>query len=225
MIELRGSTDASIQEFSTRKTPSSNEIMLNLSQHQHEWQHPDSCGSACMSMAWNTLIKLGVLKGPAPDQASIHKQIFDPVWDGSPPEVIEKYLVKNDIKAKLLKDQTLEDTRELLDQDKILIVLIRDDFPTVDNDIPCGHYVILQNVDFDSGYATLIDPSNAERYFSDDVVVTSEEDVTPLVKNGHKAEKRPNYKIKISDLRERFHDEVAPGVEGYGYVIAIDTKK
>lgn len=213
MIELRRGTETSILELSTQKPL---DIMLNLSQIKHVWQDPDSCGSAVSVIGWKTLVALGVKSEPAPEQSSIHQQIFDPVWDGSRPESIEKYLVENGIKAELLKNQTLADVKKLLDQDKILITLITDDFPTVDDDPPSGHYVIIQNIDKD--YATLVDPSNAERYYSDDGVVS-------IIKNGYTPEKRPNYKIKINDLDERFHDEVAPGVDGRGYVIAIDTKK
>lgn len=189
------------------------EAMLRLSQIKHVWQLPDSCGSACVSMVLKTL------GGKSVDQEQIHNEIYDPEWEGTKPQSIEKYLNEHGAKAELLTDQSLKDAKKLIDDGFLLIILIFDDFPTKDDDPPFGHYVILQDVNFENNEATLIDPSNALRFYDKDgfVVLNKGKD--------HEAKKRPSYKIKVKDLQERWHDEVEPGKQGYGYCISVNASE
>lgn len=168
---------------------------------QTTWESCGAAGLLTISNARNLHL---------PSEMEIHKNIYDSYSDGSSPEAIEKFCTEFGISCRLLKNQTIDNLRELLEKDFAVMLLIKDYYPDSFGSDPEGHYLIPDEIDKER--LKVIDPSNALRPFN-------EKDEVLTHRNGRPLENKPTYYIRLDDLV--WLDEVKPGVIGNGYALVF----
>lgn len=182
--------------------------MIDILTH-HRWQtFSSSCASACLSTVSDSIgLKL-------PSESKLHNALFNYYLDGTAPTDMEKLSFEQGSDVKLFKDLTLENAKSLIDENHVLISLITDYYPTIDDDPPEGHYAIMQNVDLSSELVTFIDPSKAKRFFTPGGVLSINKNGNPSI--------RPSYKVRFCDLA--WQDLIEPHGIGHGYALAFKAR-